>query len=233
MRLRIINPNTTRRFSERNLAAGRAVAAVGTIISATEPAHGTPSVESHVDEAVAAIGVMDEIRRGERDDIDGYVIACFGDAGIHAAREIARGPVVGMTEAALFTAAMIADRFAIVTLPRRTRIHAARVVTSIGLGHRCLPVRAIDAAVSDIDADGPTLGDLLEAEARRAILDDAAEAIILGCAGLADLAAPMAAALGVPVIDGVTAAVKMAEGLVTLGLGTSKALSFGYPQARP
>ncbi len=233
MHLRIINPNTTRRFTDRNLALGRAVAASGTIVSSVQPEMGSPAVECHADEALAAVGVAEEVRLGERDGVDAYVIACFGDAGIQAAREIARGPVVGMTEAALFAAALIADRFAIVTLPRRTRIQAERVVRLTGLGHRCLPVRAIDVDVLDSDDDGPAVRDAVIAEARRAIAQDGAEAVILGCAGLSALVAPLAEALGVPVIDGVAAAVKMAEGLAALGLGTSKAGGFAYPPARP
>jgi allantoin racemase len=229
MHIKIINPNTTNTFTARSLALGRAVAASGTEISAGQPAAGTPSVESHVEEAVAAIGVIEEVRAGEQAGVDGYVIACFGDTGVHAAREIARGPVVGMTEAAFYAASMVAATFAIVTLPSRTRIHAERVLRETGLERRCVAIRAIDLGVLDLETQTAAVEAAFLAEARRAIVDDHAEAIVLGCAGLSELVRPMTASLGVPVIDGVAAAVKMAEALVALGLGTSKSASYGYP----
>src|SRR5580658_3499831 len=105
MKIKIINPNTTAAFTERSLALGRAVAASGTTVLAGQPAQGTPSVECHVEEAIATLGIVEQVLEGERAGVDGYVIACFGDTGIDAAREAAAGPVVGMTEAALYAAA--------------------------------------------------------------------------------------------------------------------------------
>ncbi len=232
MLIKIINPNTTAAFTQRSLALGRAVAAPGTEIMAGEPAQGTPSVESHVEEAIATLGVVEQVLEGERQGVDGYVIACFGDTGLDAAREAAAGPVVGMTEAALYAAAMVAPVFSIVTLPRRTRVFAERVVLQAGLERRCGPVRAIDVDVLDCEDETSAVYDAFVAEARAAIRDDGAEAIILGCAGLAPLVAPLRDALGVPVIEGVAAAVKMVEGLVTLGLATSKTGGLAYPPAK-
>jgi allantoin racemase len=227
--IRIINPNTTVAFSTACLAAGRAVAASGTQVSAAQPARGTPSVECHVDEAIATLGVIDAIRSGEQADVDGFVIACFGDTGLEAAREVTAAPVVGMTEAALYTAAMIAPVFSIVTLPRRTRIFAQRSVWHAGLEQRCVSVRAIDVAVLDCEDEAEVVYEPFVLEARRAIVEDHAEAILLGCAGLQPLLARLQTTLGVPVIEGVAAAVKMVECLLALGLKTSKLGAWGYP----
>ena len=145
-----------------------------------------------------------------------------------AAREVAAGPVVGMSEAALLTAALIAHRFAIVTMPRRTIEQSDRVVAALGLGHRGA-VRAIDEPVSAVAHGSAHLLDAVAAEGRAAIADGA-EAIVLGCAGLTDLMGPLRDALGVPVIDGVLAAVTMAEGLLAQGLTTSRAATFAAPE---
>lgn len=229
MHIRILNPNTTAEMTRQCLAAGQAVAAAHTVLSASQSASGTPSVESHLDEAVALAGVIEQVRIGEREGVDGYVIACFGDTGLGAAREIARGPVVGMSEAALYAAALIAPVFSILTLPARTRGFAERCVQHAGLTHRCARVRAIDVEVlACIDEEAAVLAALQE-EGRRALEQDQAEALILGCAGLQSLAAPLAAALGVPVVEGVAAAVKMVEGLLALGLATSKRGEYGDP----
>ena len=228
MHVRIVNPNTTTAFTERVRAAAARIAAPGTVVSAAQPRWGAASVESHAEEALGALGVMAAVEAGEREGVDAHVVACFGDTGVHAAREIARGPVVGMSEAALYAAAALAHRFAIVTLPRRTRAHAERVLGETGLGHRCV-VRAIDVAVLELEDEAEAALPALLAEARRAVEEDGAEAIVLGCAGLTDLVGPLEKGLGVPVVDGVLAGLKMAEGLVAAGLRTSKRSTYRHP----
>jgi allantoin racemase len=233
MHIHIINPNTTASFTELSLAAGRSVAAAGTDVTASQPVAGTPSVECSVDEAVATVGIVAEVLAGEARGVDAYVIACFGDTGLEAAREAAAGPVVGMTEAALYTAALIAPVFSIVTLPRRTRIFAERAVGHAGLERRCVSIRAIDVDVLDCEDELARVHDAFVSEARLAIAEDGAEAILLGCAGLEPLVTRLQQALGVPVIEGVAAAVKMAEGLVAMRLATAKKGAWAYPAAKP
>jgi allantoin racemase len=222
MHIRIINPNTTAAFTERCVDGAAQVAAQGTRISGGTSSFGVESVECHTDEALATAGVIDQIRQGEAAGVDGFVIACFGDTGLDAAREVARGPVVGMSEAALYAAALIAPMFSIVTLPSRTRVFAERVLWHAGLERRSPRVRTIDVPVLECEESPQLLLEQFLAESRLAIEEDHAEAIILGCAGLQPLVGPVSAALGVPVIEGVAAAVKQVEGLLSLGLTTSK-----------
>ncbi len=231
MLIKIINPNTSPSFTERGRTAALQVASTNTEIIAGNPSIGTASVESHVDEAVATLGVMEEVKSGEKDGVDAYVVACFGDTGVAAAREIARGPVVGMTEAALFAACLVAHRFSIITLPARTRIQSQRVLNDLGLAisGRCASIRAIDVPVLYDEEEEDAVYRSIVAEARDTIERDHAEAILLGCAGLTNFVRPLTEELNVPVIDGVVVAVKMAEGLVAAGLRTSKRASFGYP----
>ncbi|MGF7237509.1 MAG: aspartate/glutamate racemase family protein [Frankia sp.] len=225
----IVNPNTSGVMTDAAVAAARQVAAPGTIVVGSTPPSGVSSVESNVDEAWGALAVLEQVRAGEENGVDAYVIACFGDPGVAAAREVATGPVVGMTEAALLTAALVAARFTIVTMPRRTREQSHRVVRALGLGHRCT-VRAVDIPVADI-ADGATheLRTFAE-QGRRAIDDDAAEAIILGCAGLTELVEPLQELLQVPVIDGVRAGATFTEALLAQRLTTSRASTYAAPE---
>jgi allantoin racemase len=197
-------------------------------VVARSPSRGPASIECHADEAEAAQPLIELIREEEAAGTGAFVIACFGDTGIEAAREIATGPVVGMTEAALFAAALVAPWFSVVTLPPRTIIQAERVVQRTGLGHRCR-IRAIDVAVNDCVALDETLLRAMLAESRKALAEDRAEAIILGCAGLSALVEPMREALGVPVIEGVAVAVTMAEGLLRAKLSTSKICTYATP----
>jgi allantoin racemase len=213
--------------------AARRVAAPGTEILACNPTMGPVSIEGHYDEALSVIGVLDEIRRGEAAAIDGYVIACFGDPGLGAARELARGPVIGIAEAVMHVASLVAPRFSIVTTLGRTKGIAQHLVTSYGMAAHCASIRAAEVAVLALEEeDGAAYGQILQ-ECRLALAEDEAEAIVLGCGGMADLADELAEALGVPVVEGVTAAVKLVETVVALGLGTSKARDYAYPIAKP
>jgi allantoin racemase len=231
-RIAILNPNTTLAFTQRLGESAEDIVAAGTIVVARSPGAGVPSVECHVDEALAIPGLLRLVQEEEALGTSAYVLACFGDTGIEAVREIAAGPVVGMTEAALFAASMLAAHFAVITLPPRTIVHAERVVRHIGLGHRCT-VRAIDVNVDDCVELDETLLQAMLAASRKTIADDGAEAVVLGCAGLSALVAPMSVALGVPVIEGVSVAVIMAEGLVAARLRTSKIRSYGFPPRPP
>jgi allantoin racemase len=230
IRVAVINPNTTRSMTEAVLASAAPAARPGTVLTGITPVEGVPSVESHTDEARASLSVLEEVLRAEQTATppDAYVIACFGDTGVPAAREAAAGPVVGMTEAALTTAVLVAHRFTIITMPRRTMAQSDRVVRELGLGHRC-SVRAIDEPVAEVTTGSLHLLEAFVEAGRRAMADDAAEAIVLGCAGLADLVVPLQERLGAPVIEGVAAAVVQAEGLVAQRVGTSRVATWASP----
>jgi allantoin racemase len=225
----IVNPNTTGSMTDSVIEGARAVAGPTTQLIGSTAEHGVDSVETNVDEVWGALAVLEQVQRGEGMGVDGYVIACFGDTGLPAAREVAVGPVVGMTEAALFTAALIAARFAVVTLPPRTREQSRRVLRETGLGHRAT-VRTIDVPVAEVAADSSHLLDAVAEQGRQAMRDDAAEAIVLGCAGLGALAQPLSDRLGAPVVEGVAAAVTMVEGLLAQGLSTSRVSTYAAPR---
>lgn len=230
--VRILNPNTSVAMTEAVLAAARAVARPGTHVSATCSRRAPATVETHVDEVFGAAGILEQVERGERDGVDGYVIACFGDTGLPAARELARGPVVGMTEAALQAASLLAHRFSVITMPPRTIAMTDRVVQELGLAHRCT-VRAVDVSVAEIETGAGPAFDAFAREARETLVAERAEAVVLGCAGLTDLVEGLREALGVPVIDGVAAATTALDGLLAQGLTTSRANTWAEPAGSP
>jgi allantoin racemase len=232
-RITVINPNTTEAMTSAIAAAARAVAAPGTAIVAVTSSCGPASIEGHYDAAVAVVGLLEEIRKGEANGCDAHVIACFGDPGLLAAREIASGPVLGIAEAAMRTASFLATGFSVVTTLARTRVIAEHLALAYGLERACRRVRAVDIAVLQLDDPASNARQMLFDECRRAIAEDGSGAIVLGCAGMADLAASLSRELGVPVVDGVAAAVKLAEALVGLGLKTSKHGDLAYPLPKP
>ena len=233
MRIKVINPNTTSSMTHRIGATAEVAAAPGTEIVAVSPAGGPVSVEGHYDEVISVIGLLEEIRKGEEEGIDGYVIACFGDPGLLAAREAARGPVLGIAEAAMHAASFIATGFSIVTTLTRTKVIARHLVKSYGMTPFCRSIRATELAVLDLEDKSSEAIRVIIEECRRAVSEDEAGAIVLGCAGMADLASDISDAIGVTVVEGVTAAVKFVEALVGLRLSTSKTGDLAFPIPKP
>ncbi|MBZ0329525.1 aspartate/glutamate racemase family protein [Halomonas sp. ANAO-440] len=232
MQIRVINPNTTQAMTRKIGEAAQRIAAPGTQIVATQPTSGPVSIESHFDEAISAVGVLEEVMAGEREGADAYVIACFGDPGLLAARELTRAPVIGIAEAAFHMAAMISTRFSVVTTLGRTGIIAEHLLEQYGFRHHCRRVRAAEVPVLDLEENGEMALNRIIDECRRARDEDNIGAIVLGCGGMADLTEEIGQAVGLPVIEGVTAAVKLAEAVVGLGLGTSKHGDLAFPRPK-
>lgn len=229
MKIKVINPNTTQSMTDKIGAAARSVAAAGTTVTAVSPRMGPASIEGHYDEAVSALGVLEEVMRGEKDGYDGYLIACFDDPGLLAAREIARGPVVGIAEAAMHTASYISEGFTIVATLHRSRIILENLARVYGMDHKCRKVRTTKVAVLDLEVEGSDAQSVIFEECRRAVDEDGSDCILLGCAGMADLVSAISKEVGVPVIDGVTAGVKVLEGLIGLGVSSSRVGGYARP----
>jgi allantoin racemase len=225
----VINPNTSASMTALIGQAARAVAAPGTRILAVQPSFGAPSIEGHHDDVWAAAGVCEQVAAGEAAGAQAHIIACFGDPGLHGARELARGPVIGIAEAAFHAAAMLATGFSVVTTLTRTCIIAEHLVHQYGFERRCRGIHGTDIAVLALDDPASNAYARILDCAQQALARDGSGAIVLGCAGMADLCARLQQQLGVPVVDGVAAAVKFAESLVSLGLGTSKQGDYARP----
>jgi allantoin racemase len=216
----------TRKIAE----AAADAAANGTEIVAVNPDSGPPSIEGYFDEVFSVPGLIDEMRKAR--DIDAYVIACFDDTGLEAARCVTDAPVIGIGEAAFHMASLVAGRFGVVTTLSRSVPAIEHNLVRYGLASRCAKVRASDVSVLDLEAPGSGARQRIADEIRRAIREDRAEAIVLGCAGMASFAATLSEEHGIPVLDGVACAIKLSESLVALGLRTSKAGGYAAPRAK-
>jgi allantoin racemase len=232
MRIHIVNPNSTVSMTEKIAAAARSVAAPGTEIVAATSLTGPPSIQGRDDGVLALPGMLDEIGKGERDGVDAHIIACFDDTGLDEARALARAPVIGIGEAGYHLASLIASRFSVVTTLSVSVPILEKNLGRYGLIARCVRVRASEVPVLALEEPGSDARSRISAEIATAITEDRADAIVLGCAGMTDLAAAFAAEHGVPVVDGVAAAVKLAESLVGLGLSTSKSGPWAFPRSK-
>jgi len=231
MRILVVNPNTTASMTETIGLAAQSVAAAGSEIVAVTSSMGPASIEGYYDEAFAVPGLVAAILAGQDDGAAAAIIACFDDTGLDAARMATTIPVLGICEAALMAAAPLAKRISVVTTLSRSVVPLEELVARYGMARR-VRVRACDVPVLALEDAASDALPRLRAEIEAALADDRAEAIVLGCAGMARLAQAFSKDYGVPVIDGVTAAVKQAEGLVALGLKTSKRGTYAPPRAK-
>ncbi len=229
MEILVINPNTTVSMTEKIGTAARSVASPGTLITAVNPDTGPASIEGFYDEALSVPGLLAEVAKGEARGVAGHVVACFDDTGLDAARSLARAPVVGIGEAAFHVASLVAGRFSVVTTLGRSVPAVEQNLVRYGLASRCARVRAAEVPVLDLEKEGSDARARIEAEIEAAKRDDRAEAIVLGCAGMADLAADLSARHALPVVDGVAAAVVLIEALSRLALKTSKLGGYATP----
>ncbi|PZF58782.1 Asp/Glu racemase [Curtobacterium sp. MCSS17_008] len=232
MRIRVVNPNTT---ASMTAAIGRAAAAVagpGTVVEAVTPSTGPASIESHYEEALAVPGLLEQVALGEQEGVDAYVVACFGDPGLDAARELAAGPVIGIAEAGYHAAALLGRRFGVVTTLARTTGRAWELAERYGFASLVTEIRACEVPV--LQLDDPTSGAraLVVAECR-AVIEGGSDAVVLGCAGMAEFCAEVSREIGAPVVDGVAAATVLAESLVRLGLRTGKSGEYAPPPPKP
>ncbi len=216
-----------------DLIARSARAAAGgnaTIMAGGAFAPVPPSIEGHHDAAMAIPAMLDALRRAEAAGAQAHVIACFDDPGLAAAREVVAGPVIGIAQAAMQVATMLASRFSIVTtLPRSVPI-IEDLALHYGMSHALQNVRAVDLPVLALDADPDHAHALLRREILAARNQDAAEAVILGCAGMSDMCKTLSAETGIAVIDGVHAGVRLAVALAGGGYQTAKTGAYGWPR---
>jgi allantoin racemase len=228
-RIAVLNPNTTQRMTDLMSSCAAPLVDPGTELVAITNRTGPASIESHVDEALALPGVLKSVAAAEADGVDGFVLACFGDPGLDACRELASGPVVGIAEAAMHLATLLGRSFSIVTTLARTMGQAEHLVHRYGYAAKCRSIYACEVPVLELDDPGSEARKLVVDHCRRAVEYDEADSVVLGCAGMADFCTDVSEQVGVPVIDGVTAGVLLVESMVKLGLRTSTRSEYAAP----
>src|ERR1700684_2835724 len=162
MRLHVINPNTTASMTRKIDVAARAVARPDAQVPAVKPKFGPASIEGYFDEAFSLPGLLDEIAKAP--DADAFVIACFDDTGLEAARCATEAPVIGIGEAAFHMAGLIAEKFSVVTTLSRSIVPIERNLSKYGLIARCARVRAAEVPVLSLEEEGSPARARIEAE---------------------------------------------------------------------
>jgi allantoin racemase len=189
------------------------------------------AIESGVDSVLAAAEVVGMMR--SLPGLDAYLIACFGDPGLEAARELTEAPVVGIGEAAYHAARLIARRFGVITTLPRGVAELEDDLERQGLRAQCVGVVPLNVPVSEQGSSHPDTTAAIIDAGRRLVDDQAAEALVLACGGMADVGAAVRDAVGVPICDGVSFGALIAFSLWRAGLRTSKTGAYGYPEELP
>lgn len=231
MRILVVNVNTTESMTAAIGDQARAVAAPGTEIVELTPFFGADSVEGNYESYLAAIAVMDRVLAYD-EPYDAVIQAGFGEHGREGLQELLDVPVVDITEAAAHLAYFLGYRYSIVTTLDRTVPLIEERLLLAGVDAHCASVRSSGLSVLELEGDHDTVIDTIVGEAEKAIADDGAEVLVLGCGGMAGLDTAVRERTGAPTVDGVAAAVKIAESLVSLGLSTSKVRTYAPPRKK-
>jgi allantoin racemase len=231
MNIYVINGNSSASVSFGIEKASQEAALPGTQIHMITPRMGPATVEGYLDGQLAAVAVCEEIAT-YREDADAFVIACFSDPGLYAARDLTQKPVVGIAEAAMVTAIQLGHRFGLLTPLRRLKPVLEDLVYRTGVRERLAGVRMIEMSVAEAaEVSDDRLSAFYQA-GLRAIHEDGAEVLILAGAVLAGMEKALTKRLAVPVLDPVKCGVAQAQLLIQLGLQTSHAGGFSAPEKK-
>jgi allantoin racemase len=230
LKIVVINPNTTASMTDRIRLVSESVISDDFCLTVVNPSSGPASIEGYYDEAMSLAGLLDLVK--QHHDAAGFVIACFDDTGLDAARCLTASPVVGIGEAAYHMASMISNKFGVVTTLSRSIPALEHNLARYGLAARCSGVRASDIPVLEVEASNGKAFERINAEVEQAIKTDKAEAIVLGCAGMAELGATLHDLHNIPVLDGISCAIKQVEAMIYLNLKNSNIGGYAKPRQK-
>jgi allantoin racemase len=228
MNILVVNPNTTAEQTQFIDERAKGYARPGTKIQTINPSDGPPYLIGFYDHAIGIYHLLETLRKN-RGKYDGYLIACYGDPGLYAARCILDAPVVGVAEASLHMACMLAFKFGILASTQEGIPLYEELLKLHGLEDRCAAVSVIEYPVLDV-INHPDEALSPMAEAGRQAIKAGAEALCLGSAGLGLMDKRLEKVLGVPVLDGVVCGVKILEGMIDYGVKPSRIRAFKEPK---
>ena len=232
MRLLLINPNISASVSALIRAEAQRSAAAGTEVDVVTAPFGVAYIETRFEALIGAYAAA-QLAGEHHADYDAVIVAAFGDPGLAGLREVLPVPVTGLTEAALASAHLLGHRISVIAISQRIQAWYREVIEGYGFGARLASIRALDRPLASIGGIQQEHAPALKALAERAVDEDGAEVIVLAGAPLAGLARFLNGQLPVPVVDGVSSAVRHVETLAALQPGRARRGSFAVPPAKP
>ncbi|SMX67884.1 aspartate/glutamate racemase family protein [Brevibacterium linens] len=187
MHIRVIVPLIGNSLLDHVIEEAQIWVGTETTVDAVSLTRGTASIESEYDEALAAPGILDRIAEAKADGVDGVFISCFGDPGVHAAREVIDVPVVGGYEPAMLTAMSLGEKIGIVTVLPNVLPMLHSLSRRYGIDNRVGAIRVIDLPVLGLE-DRQAMVDRLYEQSLAAVESDGADVLVLGCTGMLGVA---------------------------------------------
>lgn len=226
MKIQIIVPLANSQFNEEVRAEARTVAAPDTEIDVVNLDEGPQSIESRYAEFLATGDIINKAQKAQADGFDGIFVDCFGEPGVSVVRELVDIPVVGGFDPAVLTATLICQKFSIITVVNSVNSMLEDLARGLGIINNVASIRDVGIPVLELQ-DKERLKQALIYQSQKAIDRDGAQAIVLGCTGMLDVAKEVErilAELGkpAPVIDPTSAAITSLESLIRCGLSQSR-----------
>jgi allantoin racemase len=201
----------------------------GVVLESRQETSGPASIESMWEEYLSVPGTMELALELEREGFDAIIPGCFGDPGLDGIREIVNIPVIGPGQAGMTVAAMLGHKFSIISVVENIVRPLENLALLNGLSSKLASVRQIGIPVLELNSDPDFTYSRAITVCREAIEKDRADVLVMGCGTLSFRSEELAAELGVPVVNPLRAALRMAELCVSSGLSHSKR---SYPTPR-
>ena len=217
MKIKTIMCNSSKEFYDAHAGRRLAMSTDEVQLVVVNIPHGPDSMESAYDEAIAAPYILQQVVSAETEGCDAVVIDCAADPALRAAREISELPVVSAGEASYHAAMMVAGKFSVITVLPTTANEISDHLRMYEFSSRVASVRSANVPVLALE-DEQEAEEHLYAAARKAIDEDGAQAIVLGCTGMMAMRDSLEKRLGVPVIEPYLAAIQFAASLVRMKL---------------
>ncbi len=212
--LMVINPNSSEHVTEGIDRAVEPLRRLGVPIWCKTLSEGPPGIECQA-QADLVVAPLLQLAESLKSQASGYVIACFGDPGLHALRDRLNVPVMGIQECAVLTALTHGQRFGVISILPASVPRHMRAFGAMGVTDRCAGDRALGLTVAELADKDRTLARMHEVGC--ALRDqDGADVLIMGCAGMAEYRDELESRIGLPVVEPCQAAVSMAVGRIAL-----------------
>ncbi|GAB3629635.1 Asp/Glu/hydantoin racemase [Pandoraea terrae] len=232
MRLLVVNPNISTSVTALIEAEARRAASPSTELTFATAQFGVAYIETRFEALMGGYATACAAAE-HQGNFDGLVVAAFGDPGLGGLKELFDVPVVGMTEAALASACLLGARFSVIAISHRITTWYRECIDANGLSSRLASIRCLTSPLRDIGTVQEDHADRLIELSQLAVEQDGADVIIVAGAPLAGLARSLRDRIPVPVVDGVSSAVRHCESLIALQPGSARAGSCQRPPRKP
>ncbi len=211
-KLLIINPNTSYEMTKDIEITVNKYKSKDVEVIVKKPDFGPQSLESFYDYTLAAFGCIRMLEK-EKNNYDGILLACFGDPGLYAVKEMLDYPAIGIAEASITMANLMGQKFGLLVALDKAKALMTDMVGQYGMKDRCAAIEPLNISVLDVEKNKKESIEKLITVGKIAI-KKGADVLILGCAGMTGMKEEVEKALNVPVIDPVECGYKVLEMMV-------------------